>query len=577
MDLDEYIKQIQSDLDRQLKQIRREGERWDFSLADGTTVVGKDFPMEANACDDNGKPRKHGVILTNTDVLAMKYGCSSAAIMEIIQRFMSASMRLGIFWELCDVASGAYEQILDQDCEWTGYVKVLDEFIHDHSVATGIHTGLFIVGGEDVIPMPKVSNPLNSDESLDVDLMYSFPTCTSPSAVFEGVPRFIVGRLPLEDSDIDMHTSAEDDLGGYFERSNSDFIKGGRYGLEIKNALMTTTESWVPSSEEMMSKLPKPHLSGEPRMVKDGMYLSPVVDSSAQEVMEKYLPSVEMSDMLVFNLHGSDQKGASSYYGEDKSCCLHPEAFTIDMLKRHSRAKILNTTACYGARFTGYTRDDSMLLNAIYSHADLFCGSCVSALGRGNGFDEATDLLQPAGMSELFMKLYSIYLCQGRDAGEAFLSAKQDYYSTCHQTDGDDCALATILMFNLYGNPLLHVRQLIKRASEQKSIPAPFISSTFDFPQKKVIYKKGDGAKGFLEEVQSKVDANFSRIRVQIERDLEQNFHLPSRDLSVVEKFSTHRKQGYQLSYAHRHGHVNTQVMVRTDLDGSVLDVIHYK
>ena len=64
-------------------------------------------------------------------------------------------------------------------------------------------------------------------------------------------------------------------------------------------------------------------------------------------------------------MHGSDRWNYTGFYNDDSET-----AFDIDML-RDSKARVFNTVACYGARFMGYERSESLLLNSLLENGVL--------------------------------------------------------------------------------------------------------------------------------------------------------------------------------------------------------------
>ena len=312
---------------------------------------------------------------------------------------------------------------------------------------------LFIIGGDDVIPMPRIPNPLGFDEPLHSDFLYCFKD-NDLQIVDAKAAQCNTGRLPLEDGI--LKTSLNEDLQSYFNLAGMMLDSG----IDIDNVLMTSTQSWLPASNDMLKGLPIESPYPVANATNDKMYVSPQLDLEDRYVSNYYKQNLGQADLLMFNLHGADYPGYSSFYGEGAEGHNTPEAFNIDML-RYSNARVFNTVACFGARYIGYERIDSMLLSAMYGGGIvLYAGSCTTALGRSGQYHVAAqDILIPTGMSESFMKLYTLYLFSGVTAGEAFLRAKCDYFNTCRSLDGDEEAIATILMFNLYGLPALWVNK----------------------------------------------------------------------------------------------------------------------
>ena len=119
------------------------------------------------------------------------------------------------------------------------------------------------------------------------------------------------------------------------------------------------------------SKLPLLYNNDDPELIRNGMYISPKLLTQDAESLGIYCKSLDNADMLMFNLHGADAKGMCGFYSE-------AEAFNPSLLS-HGKARVFNTVACFGARYAGYDRNDSMLLSALYGGGVLlYTGSLVT-------------------------------------------------------------------------------------------------------------------------------------------------------------------------------------------------------
>ena len=341
---------------------------------------------------------------------------------------------------------------------------------------------------------------------------------------------------------------------------------------------MTSTESWLPASNDMVKGLPveePPHIANA---TNGNLFVSPRLSVDDSYVLRYYQREIGQADMLMFNLHGADAHGYSSFYGEGLSGHNTPEAFSCDML-RYSGARILNTVACFGGRYIGYNRNDSMLMSAMYGGGIvLYAGSCTSALGRtGQRHNVAEDALIPSGYSESFMKLYSLYLFRGITAGEAFLSAKCDYFNLCRSLDGDDCALATVLMFNLYGMPVLHVNSNKSVILEARGIKEVHDINTHQKTMGRVLYDKNQTTSSILAEVRMKVNDNLLKIRNTIESKLYNYWGLNPSNLDNIVELTKGNKKSLRFEYKSGTGLIKKRSWAFTDELGNVKDVVHFK
>ena len=509
------------------------------------------------------------VIFTDTFRLAEKYGESKGCVTEIIGH--NLLHREDCDFQLLDAADYAAE--LSELPGWKGYKAILLDFFLGMGIEHSPLTSLFIIGGEDVIPMPQIDSPINEGEMLDADFAYCFQE-DDPIELDVDAAICNVGRLPMENGQ--MPSTLKDDLQSYFNLVSM-FMESG---LPLGNVVMTTTESWLPASKEMMRDLPVAKPKPIYGVTHEDMYVSPSLSCDCNDVraLRQYKRDLERADMLVFNLHGADAPNYSSFYGEGATGHNTPEAFTIESI-RNIGARVFNTVACFGARYVGYNRTQSMLLSAMYGGGVLlYTGSCVSALGRSGQIHSLShDILVPAGMSESLMKLYCHYLVNGMPAGFALLKAKCDYFNTCRSLDGDECALATVLMFNLYGLPVLKSTcEKVKMLSGNLSRPLPCLRS--EFGSVTTLFDKSSSSSGLLSHVRSLVDANLQKIKSTVSSHLYQYWGLNPDNMEKVERLTYPSGNiRYRFVYSQRNGKVKAKNWAITDVSGVVKDVIHFK
>lgn len=607
MNIDEYINNLQSDIDNQLSQFglnggqqsaANEGEN-KFCPECGTQVeadanfcpsCGFNFNVEAEVSDDStnssqdNSSEQEGIVWTDTKELAKKYGISRNAVLEVIEGFISANDDLDLCWHLLDMADHQHEL---GEATWMDYSDVLQDFIKNEGIAHGPHLSLFIIGGNDVIPQPAEDNPCSSGSDYDDRVYADFYYCFYGQLPLDFLDfrkaRCNVARLPLEMGQ--MHTTIEEDLQAYFNISNMVSEQGG---IDIGRAVMTSNYDWIPASREMSRNLPTEHMDNEEEVVLDNMFLSPsIMEDMEEELAEQYYEKLGEADMLVFNLHGACDPDDSGFYSNGL-------AFSIDMLKK-SNARIFNTVACWGGRYIKYKREQSMLLSAIYGGGVLlYSGSCVPAMGKCGNFQyDETWRIQPAAYSETFMARFAEYECLGTmTAGEAFLKAKCDYYNTSRQIEEDEITLATVLMFNLYGNPKLCTRPNVEALADiQEEDGSKSVRMPFRKMKREMVMQKNQSGNmlspqtsnhSLLSVVRGLVDSNLRLIHDTITKNLYQQLGVEPRELFSVERYEITDAQGvpekgYLYNYQRKIGPVNTQIRARLDERGRLLDAIQSK
>lgn len=507
------------------------------------------------------------IVLTNSLRLAAKYRASQQDVLAILEKNLVCQQIVEFL--LLDVSD--YQDEFGEKPTWQEHKAIMADFMAGMGLQPSSSLSLFIVGGDDVIPMPRIANPINETEQLESDILYCFAEEELTRLdVKEALCN--VGRLPLESGS--LPSTLNDDLQSYFNLSNMMLMTG----IEVNKVVMTSTESWLPASNDMVKGLPveePPHIANA---TNGNLFVSPRLSVDDSYVLRYYQREIGQADMLMFNLHGADAHGYSSFYGEGLSGHNTPEAFSCDML-RYSGARILNTVACFGGRYIGYNRNDSMLMSAMYGGGVvLYAGSCTSALGRtGQIHNVAEDALMPSGYSESFMKLYSLYLFRGITAGEAFLSAKCDYFNLCRSLDGDDCALATVLMFNLYGMPVLHVNSNRSVIQEARGIKEVHDINTHQKTMGRVLYDKNQTTSSILSEVRMRVNDNLLKIRKTIESKLYSYWGLNPSDLDNIVEFTKGNKKSLRFEYKSGTGLIKKRSWAFTDELGNVKDVVHFK
>ena len=603
MDIDEYLNSLQSDLDSHLSNFGVSGQAMTGAsepMSKFCPECGMKVGADVNFCPSCGyrfnadspsidEPTiedssvQEGIVWTDTYELAKKYGITRDYVLDIIKGFISSNQNLDLCWHLLDMSDFQHEM---GEGTWMDYSDVLQQFIKNEGIAQGPHLSLFIIGGNDVIPQPSEANPCSSGDDYDEFVYADFYYCFYGKLPLDFLDfrsaRCNVSRLPLEMGK--MHTTIEEDLQAYFNISNMVSEQGG---IDIGRAVMTSNYDWIPASREMSRNLPTEHMGNEEDVVLDNMFLSPsIMEDMDEELAERYYKKLSEADMLVFNLHGACAPQDSGFYSSDL-------AFSIDMLKK-SNARIFNTVACWGGRYIKYKREQSMLLSAMYGGGVLlYSGSCVPAMGKCGNFQyDDTWRIQPAAYSETFMGRFAEYQCLGTmTAGEAFLKAKCDYYNTSRQIEEDEVILATVLMFNLYGNPKLSTKPNVGAIAElQEDDGSKQVRIPFRKMIRKTVMKKSQNdssplsptAPTLLNEVQGLVDNNLSMIHDTITKELYQKLGVEPRELYSVEHYETINSQGYPdkgylYNYQRKIGPVNTKICVRIDERGKLLDAIQTK
>lgn len=505
-----------------------------------------------------------GLILTNTRCLASIISSNSRMVKKVIATYVS-SCNSYIDWQVVDISNEMYADI--DKTNWLAYIPVLNDYYWGLGLQDRNYCPLFILGGDDVVPMPTIHNPLDcvGREYLYSDMAYCFDSSNLRLIDYVSQkPRFAVGRLPV------TNEWSLDGLVAYL----NDCVDFAANGISIRGAAMTTTQSWLRASNEMMRDIPAVTLSDDYVPLNNRMIVSPDLDTSYEEMYEGYVHELRKIDFLVCNLHGDDDKDVPFFIGEDTSHSQYTVATQPSMLEE-TTPYIFNTVACFGGRYIGYKLDESMMLTSLAYGTMLYCGSGEIALG-------GPDM---EGNSELMMKLYNIYLHKGLPAGLALIKAKQDYYRTCHNDDGDECAMFTILEFNLFGCPIISMQPKLSADYEPRLLGYPITKNTQTPYRPKTIEVVSEGAhkaEDIHAYVQGLVDNNLSIIKQKVEAEVYQRLGFGKDNLKRIMRVSQdNRAIGYQFLYAWtpQQSYRNFQMyyIVDTDNNGKITKIIHTK
>ncbi len=510
----------------------------------------------ADALDD-----RYGIILTNANALARKYGCSTQDVYDVFNDFIQNAYDQQMYWTFLDIAQYGMDSA-NEPPSWIECNEAVSRCIAENKLTAGADLHLFIIGGDDVIPIPRVEDPWPyGSERIPTDTCYAFEGTyivdlldNRDSDFTVGCARNNVARLPLEDGK--LSTDIRSDLGAYFNIS-------GMYGdgIPVGNVLMISNRDWIPASCTMTQHLPLLYNNDDPELIRNGMYISPKLLTQDAESLGIYCKSLDNADMLMFNLHGADAKGMCGFYSE-------AEAFNPSLLS-HGKARVFNTVACFGARYAGYERNDSMLLSALYGGGVLlYTGSLVSVPMFSSGeTDEVRELiLNPGTGSEVLMRLYPLYQFKGMTGGKALLQAKCDYFNMCRNIEDDCFSMSTALMFCLYGNPMLNVRRsdhVIESALRNDAMPPAAVKAD-GMPLRKTmrqrLMQKDMNSQSLIDQIRGYVDDNLNAIRTMVEQHLYRQLGLNPQTLDSIDQFSRPTIDGnYEMGYSFNYHDPNRQ------------------
>ena len=316
--------------------------------------------------------------------------------------------------------------------------------------------------------------------------------------------------------------------------------------------------------------LPLVRLEEIPGYIYNGMIVSPDFAETEYTPQTSYCRGIQSrADMLLFVLHGHWNASLPYYMGESNNQ-QYPRAISPELM-RTCNAQVIAGIACWGARFIGYSREESALLSAIYNQTLLFFGSSRSAVG---GFDSGIAKNNRTHYAETMLKYYSQYLMQGYDAGESLMYAKFKYFNQYHNKDMKEAAVMTILEFNLFGDPLLHLCPMLQK--ERISNICIMTESASENKTYRQLYGcQNRSIMTLREELQNLVDNNLSRIQSIIEEYLYKYYNIEPRTLYSAHRWITDSgKSGYTLRYREISDEIISDTLVETDDNGGIINIL---
>ena len=532
----------------------------------------------------------YGIIFTNVSLLASKLNTEENVVRNLLENFICAKKSFGVSYQLVDVGNYTYRKRnmlgisrtvhLSANSELWDYMDILMD-IHNYEKSKTLPESqyLFIVGGDDIIPMPCVRHYTTEvrDKSIDTDILYAYPYGSDMLSllenwqIFKYDQLFFVGRLPIgEDTTLDeFHSHLERNL------QNS-------WGIPVTEAYAQCDPNWKNVSATVITDLIDNGLlrNFDGRLPDDFYFrrliLSPMVtDQDVHQIFHKD------ASLFYFNLHGGDAMEARGYFGAP----LHAEGMYSTLLPEHmATCRIPNVVmceACYGARFIGLDKYHSMLLTSLYTSSLLFVGSSRIAWGNvdPNHVTSGYTPVQPYFADVIAMGFIE-GLFAGYSAGQALFLAKSMVLQ--QDNEGIPNTAATIVEFNLFGDPTLGlaVSDTIKNARKPIDKSACKIKNTaYGCMMEKMNMSEDKSSGSILQQVRQAVDSNLKQIHDMVATHLYAQYGISPRpaDNVFLMKYANGKKE-YSFSYeVASKSLVPITYIVRTSEKGEIKNVITTK
>jgi hypothetical protein len=482
---------------------------------------------------------KWGIAITNFNQLEKLIGTEGVQQLKAaLETYFDFWQKRGFGYLLLDVSNNRIKNLKNDN--WKHHVNLLRKAVKQVKAKLKNEAiANYIIGGDNIIPMPVFTNPVpdNDDVDVDSDLPYSSLSVKDPLVKEEArTPLLSVGRIPTGNN-----TSA----------------------IEIINVLnntMLAAENFPTHSKFGMCALPWENVSSDinNRIGIGSISVSPEV--TADNLHHHYHANYNIH---YFNLHGSNE--SSAWFGQIKK--EFPPAFFPDAIAHNQQLNVIGVEACYGARFIELNREDSVLLSAMATKTISFVGSSRIAYGPP---------ASPMDLADIVIHDYLNYLQQGIPAGIAHAKARVRGF-TNSKNSSPATALLTLLEFNLYGDPMFFISNGGAKSYESKSLETADMSFNAD--------ALGELAENELQISKSHTDSSGSLYQQMRELvDAKQRDIIKTLNTNVWERYPTFKdiepkfikyafegKNFNQLTYSKKFEKLNLHLLVNTSDNGDII------
>ena len=526
-------------------------------------------------------------LFTNLKVLSGKLDLSVKELRRLFDEYATMRSQCGVCYELLDASDysprlsmnrGFFRSKvkLEPSDGWQAHQRLLMDCYFSDVQQGKIVGHLFIVGSDDVIPMPAVGSHSSDGTPFVTDFPSAYlygdktETLIDNAAIFQQVQHLCVGRLPLPDD------ATPEMLVGYM-RNVQDVSRSGLGFTSIygqcdphwKRVTGTLTRDLHDGGWFCDYNLPQEYCFRS-------LLLTPMVTSdNVDEVFN------DGSCIYLFNMHGDGFPGNNDYYGAAITQPGQKPAVFSGITPRQFRGilypNVVVSEACYGAKPNHWRRDESILLSSLMTKTVLFFGSTHIAWGSSDQTIEEDGTYceeQPLGCADVLARGAICGLLNGWVAGEVLSLGLWLVVQECGGLRPQ--VKDTVLEFNLFGDPTLSVCSDSQREMlNAKTFPVDAISAQWD-ANRKTLFNAGKEVRmkvtevyaghedSILSRVRNAVNRNIMDINKMINEHLYKYYGLSPRQLERVLRVDyTHGESVYQYYY----GDGGMKYVVTTDKD----------
>ncbi len=526
---------------------------------------------------ERGEPRDSGAhsgiyasgfVFTDVTRLACKFRTDEPTIHGILNSFMSRKTAEGVYYRLINTGDAFAGEASDDVGDYMEILTAAYDQVEDKTSPLY----LFIIGGDDIIPMPSIRHYVHdvSDKTIDTDILYSYPYGRNmlprleDLTIYQLEQAFFVGRLPIgEDTTIE-------DLCRYLNR-DIEYSGGipliqayGQCDPNWKNVSATVADDLVSNGmfRNLDGNLPSDHYFRR-------LILSPQV--TVENVEQVFHTG---ASLYYFNLHGGNALESRGYFGAPLRKRQTYPVLLPEHLATSQSPNIIVSEACYGARFIGMDKGHSMLLSSIYTQSLVFLGSSRIAWGNVDAGISPVYIPTPPMLADTIALGFMRSLIQGYTAGQALYLARSMVFS--QDSDGSPNTVATVAEFNLFGDPSLSTTLPEQAISAHSPVSKSAYVTDKSLYRYKVEEISTTDKSSILQLVRRAVDNNILRIQEQINHYLYEQYGIEARQAgSVVRmKYSNGNRElrfSYDVSFE---GSVSMVYTVTTSENGKIKSVI---
>ena len=516
---------------------------------------------ESHTAHETNAANKYGYILTNLTALGRKLKVNISQIKELLSLFIAARRNENVYYECIDVSDAGLSH---QAC-WEKHQKILaGKYRHSlyHENKKTIY--VFIIGGDDIIPMPVVKHfrPTSNEKDIETDILYSF--LSEPDTqqklekweLFQYPQTVHVGRLPLAADATWEH------LENYLHRC---VLLNQSKGIPLHQAYAQCDPHWKKVSIEVMKEIinsnciPTYDPPIDPRFYYQHIFLTPDI---TVDIVDKVFNTD--AQLYYFNMHGSNAPSVSGFLGQS---IIEGQGASIGIspreLTRANKANIVVTEACYGAKYIQKKVNDSMLLSAVTEQTMIYIGSSRIAYGA---VDQPLQSSVWTSNADIIAQVFMSEMLSGSTAGEALFKARSEVFKRTSEASAEN--MLTVTEFNLFGDPSLKTSRTSEhsKASETDFLIIPSAATTKCEIEN--LYENKPSS--ILSAVRQLVNINLQHIREKIDKHLYEYYQIKPRELTHIflNKYANGKKE-YTYAYSLNE---YTRLLVNTSPQGEIME-----